>query len=236
MDVLTTVAASGMRARIEALDVLANNLANAGSAGFKADREFHQLYVGAEKPFGMPEATGPWTDFSQGAFTSTGNPLDLALSGPGMFVAEGPSGPVYTRNGSFRVASDGTLQTAEGYAVRAAGGGKLRLDPRKAVEISPEGRVSQDGIDAGALELLQYPATALAKTNGNYFQLTDASARAQPAQAQVLQGRLESANVNPAETSVRLIGVMRQFEMLQRAITLGGEMNRKAVEELGRVS
>ena len=95
MDPLTSAAASGMRARIESLDMLANNIANSSSPGFKADREFYGLYLSQEasdSPAGttpevMPVIDRPWTDFAQGSVTPTGNPLDLALTGKGFFVA-----------------------------------------------------------------------------------------------------------------------------------------------------
>src|SRR5260370_18707492 len=108
MDGLTAAAASGMRARMESLDMLANNLANVSAPGFKADREFYNTYVAAEaadSPAGgsvMPVIERQWTDFSQGTLTPTGNPLDVALRGKGFFVATSSSGPLFTRDGSFR--------------------------------------------------------------------------------------------------------------------------------------
>src|ERR1700739_1081221 len=100
MDPLTSAAASGMRARIESLDMLANNIANSSAPGFKADREFYNIYQSAEAAE-SPEGTTPsvlpvierqWTDFTQGSLTPTGNPLDVALAGEGFFVASSPSG------------------------------------------------------------------------------------------------------------------------------------------------
>src|ERR1043165_9763334 len=127
MDPMTAIAASGLRARMESLDLLANNVANASTGGYKADREFYSLYVGPEAADSgssstMPVIERPWTDHSQGNVYTTGNPLDVAISGKGFFAVNGPSGPLYTRNGSFRLAPDGRLTTPEGYAVRGAGG------------------------------------------------------------------------------------------------------------------
>ena len=103
-------AASGMKARLESLDMLANNLANTGTAGFKADREFYNLYEQQ-----LPLIENRWTDFSQGNVIPTGNPLDLALSGPGFFALNGQNGPVYTRNGAFRVSKNNQLESPDGY-------------------------------------------------------------------------------------------------------------------------
>src|ERR1051326_3728537 len=100
MDALTSAAASGLRARMESLDMLANNLANADTGGYKIDREFYSLYAAPETaandPLTMPVIERPWTDFSQGTIRPTGNPLDFALAGKGFFRVDGPNGPLYT--------------------------------------------------------------------------------------------------------------------------------------------
>src|SRR5947199_6209968 len=98
MDPLTAVAASGLRARMESLELLANNVANASTGGYKADREFYGLYAAPEADDNgstMPLIERPWTDLSQGPLQSTGNPLDLALTGRGFFAVDGPRGPLY---------------------------------------------------------------------------------------------------------------------------------------------
>src|ERR1035438_7458683 len=116
MDTMTAVAASGLRSRMESLEMLANNVANASTGGYKSDREFYSLYVAPESDSdptaNMPVIERPWTDFSQGVLNSTGNPLDVALSGKGFFAVSGPGGPLYTRDGSFRLAKDGQLTNA----------------------------------------------------------------------------------------------------------------------------
>jgi flagellar basal-body rod protein FlgF len=243
MDPLTISAASGLRARMETLDMLANNLANAATSGFKADREFYSLYVAPEaeassaSPTTVPVIEKQWTDFSQGLLVSTGNSLDLALSGKGFFAATGPNGPLYTRNGSFRMSASGVLVTAEGYPLQARGGKNIKADSTSALEVLPDGEVRQDGQSLGNLELVELPeTTAIAKHGHNYFQLSDPKAKPVPAAAaQIEQGKIENSNVSSAEAAVRLVSVMRQFEMLQRAVSLGADMNRRAVEEVARV-
>ncbi|MFN3322182.1 MAG: flagellar hook-basal body protein [Bryobacteraceae bacterium] len=252
MDSLMISAASGMRARIESLEMLANNMANATSAGYKSDREAYNLYVSFEAieaaRMGLsPDATTApvierqWTDFSQGTLTPTGNPLDLALSGKGFFAVTGPQGPLYTRNGSFRLSAEGVLENQHGYPVRSATGEPGRpivLDPALPVEVGPDGVVQQNGVVIDRIELVDFAGPeALAKREGVYFHAPDPqAAQPGPAAAQVQQGRLETANVGPAETAVRLVNVMRQFEMLHKAVTMAGEMNRRAVEEVAKVN
>src|SRR2546425_8566200 len=121
MDQLTVTAASGMRSRIEALDLLANNIANTGTAGYKSDREFYNLYTAAEADgqTTLPNVERNWTDFSQGVVKETGNPLDVALSGRGFLTVDSTAGPLYTRNGSLRLSSAGVLEKGGGHPVRA---------------------------------------------------------------------------------------------------------------------
>ena len=242
MDNLTISAAGGMQARMESLDMLANNLANTETGGYKTDREFYNLYVSAEATAGengsaatLPVVERPWTDFSQGALRATGGALDLALSGKGFFAVDGPSGSLFTRSGSFRVSTAGSLVTTEGYPVRTVSGQSLSVQPTGAVEISPDGTVSQDGPTLGQLQIADFADTSsLVKQGISYFR---SAAESQPASgAQVEQGKLESSNVGAAESAVRLVSVMRQFEMLQKAATLGSQMNREAVEEVARVA
>src|SRR3982750_2152714 len=107
MDPITTSVAGGLRARFEALDMLANNIANASTSGFKKDGEFYSIYQQAEENLDaedgahliQPLIQKNWTDFAQGTLQETGNSLDFALSGKGWFAANGPNGPLYTRNG-----------------------------------------------------------------------------------------------------------------------------------------
>jgi len=242
MDPLTAIAASGLRARMESLDLLANNVANASTGGYKADREFYSLYLAPEAadsddPRQMPLIDRPWIDLAQGAIHSTGNPTDVAISGKGFFAVDGPAGPLYTRNGSFQLSAAGRLITSEGYPVRNTGGGALDLQSSLPFEISKDGTVIQGGNRIGQIEIADFASTTgLAKRGANYFHNTDLATKPAAASgASVEQGKLESSNTGSAESAVRLVSVMRQFEMLQRAVTLGAEMNRRAVEEVAKV-
>jgi flagellar basal-body rod protein FlgF len=242
MDSLTALAASGLRARMESLDLLANNVANASTGGYKADREFYNIYVSPEAAGDDPQQVMPvverhWTDHSQGALHPTGNPLDVALDGRGFFAVNGPSGPLYTRNGGFRLAADGRLTTQDGYAVLSRQGTPLVLDPVRRVEISPDGTVTQEGNVVGQLEISDFASTAgLSKQGANYFRAADPKQRTNPpAGTSVEQGQIEGSNTGAAEAAVRLVGVMRQFEMLQKAVGLGSEMSKRAIEEVAKV-
>ncbi|HEX4595449.1 MAG TPA: flagellar basal-body rod protein FlgF [Bryobacteraceae bacterium] len=246
MDPLTSAAASGIRARLESLDMLANNIANATAPGFKADREFYGLYLSAEaadSPIGtsptiLPVIEGQWTDFSQGSITPTGNPLDLALSGPGFFVAQSPNGPVFTRDGSFRLSPQGDLETQNGYKVQGQDGNPILVDSTLPVEVGTDGMIRQDGQDVAQIAVVNFSSPgALAKRGNNYFRTDLSTVPPVPyAEAEIRQGTIEAANSQPAESAVRLINILRQFETLQKALTIGSDMNRRAVEDVARLA
>jgi flagellar basal body rod protein FlgG len=226
---------------MEALDVLGNNIANAATDGYKGDRELYNLHFGKamrspQAQRSLPVIEGQWTDFSQGLLQTTDNTLDFALRGDGFFVVNGPSGPLYTRNGSFRLSKDGTVETPDGYAVRLAGNDKpLKVEGEDPIEVSSKGEVRQTGQLLGRLEVMHFDdPKGLVKLGGTLF---EAAAGMKPvaADVEVLQGKLEASNVSSAESAVRIVSVMRQFEMLQKAISLASDMDRQVINEVAKV-
>jgi len=236
MDPLLVSAASGMKARMESLDLLANNIANSGTTGFKADREFYNLHEQQ-----LPVVENRWTDFSQGSLLPTGNPLHVGLSGTGFFALNGPAGTVYTRNGNFQISKSNLLETLEGYTLRNASdqGRPIQVDPAQEIVIGKDGTVTQAGQPVGRIEIGEIPsaADAIRKLGSNYFALISGVRAVAPAQStEVLQGQLEQSNVPLADSAVRLVSVMRQFEMLQKAMNIGSQMSKEAIQEVARVS
>jgi flagellar basal body rod protein FlgG len=243
MDNISVSAASGMRARMESLEMLANNLANVETGGYKADREFYSLYTSLDaEPDSQTGATttlpvieSHWTDLAQGDFRLTGNPLDFAIDGEGLFGIQTPRGVRYTRNGSFRVGQNGALTAGDGSPVRAQGGGQIVLQPDLPVEVLPDGSVQQAGQPAGQLELVSFDPRTFNKEGANYFAPV-AGVTPRPASGTVAQGKLEASNVGAAESAVRLVAIMRQFEMLQKAMSIGNDLNKEAITEVARVA
>lgn len=243
MDQVSVTAASGLQSRMEALDLVANNLANTTTGGFKLDREFYSLFSAADNeadgsPTRLPLIQKQWTDFSQGVLTQTGNALDLALSGKGFFAVTGPSGALYTRNGSFQLSPNGQLTTGEGYPVRDTAGQPIQTQSQAPIEVGEDGSVTQSGQAIGQLQIVDFSDRSMLQKLGNsYFMPSDPKALPVPAtEATVRQGKTENSNVAPAESAVRLVGLMRQFEMLQKAITITSDMNKQALTEVARVS
>jgi len=245
MDALMAAAASGIRARIESLDILANNLANSSAAGFKSDQESYGLYLSPEAA-DSPEGTNPailpvvenrWTDFAQGALIPTGSSMDLALSGKGFLVANTPSGPLYTRGGTFRFSETGQVQTEDGYDLQGVDGKPILVDSSKTIEVLPNGTVRQDGQELSQIAVVDFDdPKVLAKRGGNYFKSSASAHPIAATQAEIRQGQLEKGNADSTHAASSIVTLLRQFEALQKAMTIGADMNRRAVEEVAKVS
>ena len=201
---------------MDTLEMLANNIANSATAGFKSDHEFYDLYDQH-----LPEITTQWTDLSQGSMVATGNPLDLALSGKGMFALNSPHGAVYSRTGDFRISKTNQIETPDGYTVRNLldQGAPITVDPAQPIDISKDGIVSQNGQTLAQIQVDSPDSTpqALSKLGNSYF-ISGAGVPVSKASGstEILQGQVEQSNVSVSESTVKLVGVMRQFEMLQR--------------------
>lgn len=249
MDPLTITAAAGMRARLESLDLLSNNLANASTPGYKGDRESYATYLSAESALsqsdeiGRAQALSPlvesaWTDLRAGSLRQTGNPRDFAIDGAGFLIADSPRGPVLARSGALQVSTEGKLVTPEGYEVHTTDTPRIKAQRDLPLSIHPDGSVAQEGTVLGRLRIVQPERPALqGKREGAYFLLDSQSLPSLPqASGEIRQGYQEDSNVNPAEAATRLIDILREFESLQRAIQIGGEMNRRSIEEVARVA
>ncbi len=235
MDLYSISVAAGLRSRMQALDVLGNNVANAGTAGFKADRTFQAALSDAHNT--NASVTRTWTDFSQGTIQSTGKDSDLALNGSGLFVVGTKSGPLYTRSGNFQVSPEGELVTAQGHKLLGEGGSPIKVAPGRPFEVNPDGTVEQDGSSAGKVSVVEFPANAtLEKQGSSYYKPADGQPPPKPSQARIIQRSVENSNVSAAESSVEMITIMRQFESLQKALTLHGEMDKRTVEDGARTS
>lgn len=237
-------ACAGLRAQTQALDVVANNLANLSTSGFRAQQAtFQSLLAGAASAdgnflnhavnnFGVLE--GSRVDLTAGNLQATGNPLDLGIEGAGFFAVRAGQQTLYTRNGSFHLTPDGQLVTVDGYPVLGEQGPVTV--PGGTVSISADGTLSVDGAVAGQLRLVEFsPGTGLASQGNSYYSAPQGVAH--PANGSAIrQGMLESSNVSAMQAVVDLITVERHAEMLERALgAFDSEFNRSAAEDLPRV-
>ncbi len=237
-------AAAGALTQQMRLDMLSNNLANVNTTGFKADipvfsmeaeepsDEMPVYSTGLLSPYAPPMSAR--TDFSAGATTRTGNPLNLAIAGKGFFEVETPNGPKFTRTGNFAINAEGILSTADGWPVMGQAG-TITIEGGR-VHIDEEGQVHVDGESAGTLRIVDFDEPyALDKAGDNLFVPRD-GAQAQPIEpgtSQVVQGFLEASNVDAIRTMTEIIETMRVFEAYQRIIRTADETTAKTVNEVG---
>lgn len=244
-------AATGMKAQQTNIDVTSNNLANVNTPGFKKGRaEFQDLMYLTAQEAGAPVNTGTTTpvgsqvgmgvrevaiarSFAQGDYQQTDNPYDLTIQGDGFFQVQlGDGSTAYTRDGSFKVDSNGALVTSQGYIVQPA----ITMPPNaQNVTITSEGivtaRVGDQTQQVGQLQLVSFMNPAGLSAHGqNLFKQTDASGVPQtfnPGQtgtATILQGSLENSNVRIVEEMVNLIVAQRAYEANSKAISTSDEM------------
>jgi flagellar basal-body rod protein FlgF len=242
MDQISVLAAGGMRSRMEALDVVANNLANSSTSGFKSDSEFYSIFASeaasddGSGPTAVPTLEHQWTDFAPGLLEPTNNPLDFGIAGKGFFVVQGPSGPVYTRNGNFRFDTKGQFITTDGYPLLDQNGQPFQANPAQPVKVSRDGNITQNGNSIGTIKLAEFTnKNALTKQGNNYFRNVSGQNPTDATDAEIYQGKLEASNVSAAHGAVRIVGLSRQFEMMQKAISLSNDMGKKAIEEVAKV-
>jgi len=184
---------------------------------------------------------GARLDMAQGNLEHTGNPLDLAVEGPGFFAVQTKAGTLYTRNGTFRISASRQLVTSAGDPV-LGDSGPINLPGGGEVSISPDGTISVGGAVAGKLRVVSFNAKAqLTAAGGSYYSvpasgLKSAGSKGTEHQGMVRQGMLESSNVNPVTAMVGLISAQRQAEMVERAMTaFYSDFNRIAADELPRI-
>ncbi len=245
------IAGTGMLAQRARMNILTNNIINIDTTGYKKDttisRSFADLMIMAQKdPYLLKTSsfignqnTGIHVDmiatvFSQGDLEQTGKATDLALEGQGFFVIQTPEGNRYTRDGGFHVGSDGCLVTNEGYYVSGYNG-RIFIGSDTFV-VDTLGNVTVAGRLAGRLNIVGFDdLSALRKTGDNmYINYGNQPVRA-AADVRVMQGYLESSNVNMADEVVNMVEVNRAFGMNQQMLRIIDESLAKTVNEVGRV-
>jgi flagellar basal-body rod protein FlgF len=251
MDSGLYAAYTGLLARTQALDTAANNLANAGTVGFRAQRDYFRgvlAGIGDETPasqvgnavndFGI--LGGNMIDQGQGAVTATGNPLDMALNGKGFFAIQTNTGVQYTRDGGFTRSDTGVLQTAQGEPVLDNNGQPITI-PTGTVSVAADGNISVTTVDgsaiAGKVGVFEFPAqTQLIALGTNRFSAPDGTQPASATDSTIQQGSLEGSNIDAVHGTMQLILVQRQAEMMQKALSVfDTSFDKTAAEDLGRI-
>lgn len=235
------VALSAQVALERKLDTIAQNVANLGTVGYRADEvKFEEeLAKAASESTAFVSSGDVYISRSPGPLTKTDNALDVAVQGNGWLAIQTPSGVVYTRDGRMRLMESGELTTLTGYAVLDVGRAPITLDPTAGAPIiSRDGMIMQGGQQLGAIGLFRIdPSVKLDRfensgvvPQGPADEILDFSTNG------VVQGFVEEANVNPIMEISRLIEVSRAFEAISAAIDKSESTAANAIKTLGATS
>ncbi len=245
MDNSLLVSLSQQLAAYRAMDVIANNLANVSTPGFKREAAKFEEYIAKTRPAegqtGMQSVSfvkdaGILRDSSQGTVEQTGATYDVAIAGNGFFSVQTPQGMRYTRDGHFSLDASGNLVTSEGYQVQGDGGA-ITITPNDGeISISPDGTISSVvngvGNQLAKLKLVDFAdPRAMTKEGGNLYS-TSQTATA-PDKVTLRQGALEASNVQPVIEISHMIEVMRAYEATATLSKSQEDMMRQAIDKLG---
>lgn len=219
------------------MQVLANNIANASTTGYRQEGVIFSEYVrraGNGPSLSMAHASVRNVSLEQGALTKTGGRLDLAIEGPGFFLVETAAGERLTRAGSLAVSATGDLVTPDGHRVLDGGGAPIFVPPDAPdFSVAADGTISAAGQPLGQIGLVR-PAdpTDLVREGGTLFR---AAGGIEPAaEGRIVQGFLENANVDPILQVARMIEVQRAYELGQSFLDADNERLREAIQALTR--
>lgn len=218
------------------MGVVANNIANSSTTGFRREGVVFSEYVAAldqDPSLSMAHASGRHVDLSQSTLSQSGGQFDFAIQGDGFFLVETPQGQRLTRAGSFTPSAEGELVTPDGYRLLDAGGAPIFVPPdARGIAMSADGTLSANGQPIAQIGLWQpSDPLALKHQSGTLFE----GGALEPAEsATVLQGMLEDSNVEPVSEIARMIEVQRSYELGQKFLDAEDERVRGVIQALGR--
>jgi flagellar basal-body rod protein FlgF len=236
------------------LDVVANNIANLNTTGFKADQSVFEEFLmpvaranqftPADRRFSYVQDRATWQDFSQGPVQVTGNPLDVTVDGDAFLTVQTPRGERYTRNGALQINAAGELVTSEGFQVLGANGPIVFQRDDKDISISADGTISvREGQNAnidsvrGRLRLAAFaqPQQLLKDGSSTFTAPAGMAPEIAPATVRVVQGSLEKSNVRAVVEMTRMIDVSRSYTQIAALLQQQSELRRAAIDKLAEV-
>lgn len=226
----------------EQMDIVSNNIANISTPGYRAHNMVFLEYLSkqrnAEKAgndsISMVHDYGHFMNTENGPLRNTGNPLDLALEGPGFFGVQTPDGVMYSRAGNFQINGAGELVTGSGLPVADAGGGTIAI-PAEATEIkiARDGTISTDQGEVAQLMVVEFENPQSLEATGNGLYKTEEAGN-QSQNTRVMQGMIEGSNVNSVFEMTRLIDVSRAYQSTQRMLQNEHDRQRSMIQTLTR--
>lgn len=234
------VALSRQVALGENMAIIANNIANINTPGFRGQNMIFEEFIekprGLEEPLSMVLDYGHYQKTDPGPVSLTENPLDVAIEGPGFFGIQTPDGVQYSRAGNFTIDVNGTLVNALGYRVAGAGGGDIVIPQNaKEIMIDENGFVSTEDGQVGQIMVMEFDSDQPLDPTGDGLYFTEVAGR--PAEnSRVLQGMLEGSNVQGVVEMTRMIEVSREYQAIQRMTQNEHDRQRNAIQRLMRTS
>jgi flagellar basal-body rod protein FlgF len=224
-----------------AMTMVANNVANANTAGYRAQNPMFQEYISKERydkdNLSMVYDMGQYDTTSPGTTQLTGNPYDVALNGPGFMAVTAPSGEMqYTRAGNFTVNNSNELVTSSGYKVAGPGGDAITIPTgAKQVNITDAGEVTADGNTVGRIGVFEFDNLQELKPEGNG--LYSAKTPGRPAtETKMVQGALEGSNVNAIQETTRMIEILRTYQSTMNMIKNEQDRQVSAISTLAKIN
>ncbi len=235
MELTAYIALSRQMVLDRQMDVVAHNIANATTTGFKAATlllEPVPVDAGDRQRLAFVQDVGMVRDFGPGPITTTDNPLDLAIAGPGYLAVQTAAGVRYARSGQLHVSELGELATADGDPVLDDGGAPLAI-PLDAgpVTIAADGTVSTPAAEIGRLDLVAFAdEQRLVPVGGSLYRSDQAPLPATA--ARLVQGALEGSNVHPINEMIAMMATLRAYQGTQRLIETDDDLQRRAIEHM----
>ncbi|ABD87069.1 flagellar basal-body rod protein FlgF [Rhodopseudomonas palustris] len=234
------------------MDVVANNVANVNTTGFKADKSLFQEYlspgahednfIGRDRRVSYVQDRATFHDFSSGPLEQTKNPLDVAIDGNAFLAVQTPAGERFTRDGGLQINAQGQLVTASGYQVLGTNGPIVFQPTDKEITIADDGNVTvlegSSAVDSlrGKLRLVNFAEAQRLLKEGSNLYSAGPGAAAQPAlTARVHQGYIEKSNVNAVAEMSKMIEVTRAYTQISSMLQQQGDLRKTALEKLADV-
>jgi flagellar basal-body rod protein FlgF len=235
------------------MEVVANNIANIDTNGFKADFSLFEEYLAtgardnsfraADSRVSFVRNRGTLIDLTQGSVQQTGSPLDVAINGDGFLVIQTPQGERYTRNGAFQINSQGDLVTSEGYQVLGDGGPITFQAQDIGITINPQGTVSVKNSANATVEIIRGRLRLVSFAQSQRLEKEGSSAFRAPADmaptvnttARIVQGALEKSNVRPIVEMSHMIEVSRNYSTIANLVQSQGDLRKTAIQQLADV-
>ena len=239
-----TVANQAMSALLLKQDIIAHNLANSNTVGFKQSSAFTTAYKkylhnNRMEPFVNNEQTisEVFVDYKEGALRKTGNDLDLAIRGSGFFTVMSPTGVRYTRDGNFTIDSQGYLVDGRGAKVIGTDG-LIQCDEQSIITVTDRGEIIQNGNEKGFVKICDFkkPYELLRDGNGYFKPLYSDNPVVTSPGYTIKQGFLEESNTNLIQNMVAMISTYRNYEIDQKALASQDQTLEKAVNVVGKIS